>query len=350
MKTTIVTMFVAMLFACPNLTFGQTFSKKNVRFFAPKASPSFSMPGVVSDEVALTAAYKQEEAKLTYKNLRLYPIVATETYETKARSRDNYITLKEALKDNKAVVAEKGSLEDGQNNVSNRQYADVSGATVNSLDVHNTSGDTLFIMAGEVVTGGKQDRVIAQDITIPPDSSTDIGVYCVEQSRWSGNSGKFDGYFSVSQMELRKVVTEDASQQKVWSKVDEITKKNSAETGTHTYAAVGKSKTMTDSIKGYMEFFKNLPEEYPNTIGVIVITGDKIAGCDLFANSGVFKDQYASLLKSYAMEAENNGATPTADFADARDYFDKLIETEEEEAAKAVDKSKYKKMHLYKYD
>ncbi len=349
----------------------QVFSGMNFRLYSPAAKGGMPImdPGRAgrdSVEAETVSFYKMEEEKLTCRNLRLYPVVATDEFAENNKEKAQYITLKEALKDNKAVVAENGSVQrltyndpgeasddeensDGIGQSSNADaYSYTSGATVNSLMINNTSEDTLFVMAGEVVTGGKQDRVIAQDMTIPPKTTSDIPVFCVEQSRWSGKSGEFDGYFAVSQLELRKVVTEEKQQSKVWEKVGEITEENDSETGTHTYAAIGNSKSLADSIKSYCDFFQDLPSRYPNAVGVIVVTGDKVVGCDMFANSTLFLEQYPALLQSYAMEAVNNGKPATAGYAEVSDYFQKLISEEEDKSKNGAEEAG--KVHLYKYD
>ena len=57
----------------------------------------------------------------------------------------------------------------------------------------NNSKRPLILLAGEIVTGGKQDRVIGKDRIIPAESDPiDLGVFCVEPGRWTGSSAKFD--------------------------------------------------------------------------------------------------------------------------------------------------------------
>ena len=95
---------------------------------------------------------------------------------------------------------------------------------VNSLTVQNKSQDTVFIMSGDVVQGGRQDRVIAMDMVVPPRTITDIPVFCVEQNRWSymendqmiddhqAQQNKkiyaFTGYYNVASNDLRKTVNQ----------------------------------------------------------------------------------------------------------------------------------------------
>ena len=56
----------------------------------------------------------------------------------------------------------------------------------------NNSKRPLILLAGEIVTGGKQDRVIGKDRIIPAESDPiDLGVFCVEPGRWVGSSDRF---------------------------------------------------------------------------------------------------------------------------------------------------------------
>ena len=58
------------------------------------------------------------------------------------------------------------------------------GGEVNTLMVINTSDKPLYLMPGEVIYGGKQNRTIGEELVIQPsDKPTPIDAYCVEQGR-----------------------------------------------------------------------------------------------------------------------------------------------------------------------
>src|SRR5205823_6905971 len=99
-----------------------------------------------------------------------------------------FLTLQEALDQKKAVV----------NETSN----------VNQLTVENVAGDVeIFLMTGDIVKGGKQDRAIAFDMIIPPKSGAiPIGSFCVEHGRWSQRGGEAAGEFGRS---MNQVVGKD---------------------------------------------------------------------------------------------------------------------------------------------
>ncbi|MEQ1713626.1 MAG: DUF6569 family protein, partial [Hyphomicrobium sp.] len=64
--------------------------------------------------------------------------------------------------------------------------------TVNTLEIENTSDHDVYIQSGDIVKGGKQDRVLTMSLLLPPKSGrVPIGSFCVEQGRWAAR-GKED--------------------------------------------------------------------------------------------------------------------------------------------------------------
>src|SRR5260370_41478532 len=96
---------------------------------------------------------------VTYENLTIFPVVSAESART-----SGFMTLDEALSTGDAVISEEGSeglrrTRDGRPVVQDYQ----SGASVNRLVLINRGKRPLVLLAGELVSGGKQDRLIAQD-------------------------------------------------------------------------------------------------------------------------------------------------------------------------------------------
>lgn len=57
---------------------------------------------------------------------------------------------------------------------------------VNRLQIENRSGEEVFVQSGDLVKGGKQDRVLIMSMMLPPHSGKlSIEAFCVEQGRWS---------------------------------------------------------------------------------------------------------------------------------------------------------------------
>ncbi len=105
-----------------------------------------------------------------FRNLTLIPV-----YDAAARPTDSYLTLDEGLKLKQVSVKEAKE-----------------GGDVNTLYVTNASKKPLYLMGGEVVLGGQQDRTLGRDTIVPPGSkAVPVTVFCVEHGRWTGRS-EFD--------------------------------------------------------------------------------------------------------------------------------------------------------------
>ncbi|MGH1388397.1 ARPP-1 family domain-containing protein [Kordia sp.] len=271
--------------------------------------------------------------KNVFKNLQLIPIKANNTYRKAYQNIGKYDNLKKAIESGKIEINDSGN--------------------VNTLIAINKSNVNVYIIAGEVVKGGKQDRLVAEDVIIAPGEKKNIPAFCVEQNRWqqkeSGNN--FNGYYNVSSKEVRKAALVDKNQSKVWANVAETTQKNQATSGTGTYAELAKSKTYTKDLNSYLEFFKNKLINKSSVVGVIAVSGDKIIGCDIFATHDLFKNAYQGLLHSYITEAITNGSKPTLSNAQVSKYYENFMKIEAEQEKKlegkgTVFKYKNKKLHL----
>ena len=64
---------------------------------------------------------------------------------------------------------------------------------VNELTVENVGDSEVFVQAGDIVKGGRQDRVLSVDLLLPPRSGVvPIAAFCVEAGRWTAR-GQEDG-------------------------------------------------------------------------------------------------------------------------------------------------------------
>lgn len=296
------------------------------------------------------------DMSFNFENLRLYPIIANTSFHAEHKDLGNFVLLKEAIDKKKIVITETGASQLNNSSEPRNSNTNVSG-TVNTLFAKNDSKDTVFIMAGEVVKGGKQDRVVAQDIIILPGEKVDLSAFCVEKNRWStkdGNNGKFTGTYNVANMDIRKTVTTEKNQSQVWKKVDEQTAKNGASSSTSTYTNLENSAEYQKKLKRYMDVFQASFKEDKNVIGVIAVTGDKVMGCDMFATHDLFIKSYEGLIHSYVGEAITNGKPVTISNDEVFTYLDKILieEAKQNETIKQngdVYEWNNKKVHISTY-
>src|SRR5437899_10335990 len=79
----------------------------------------------------------------------------------------------------------------------------------------------VLLLAGEILLGGKQNRIVVEDVLVPPLSGPlTLPVYCVEQGRWAGDAKPFTTRGSFAAPGLRARMLERSDQREVWAEVD----------------------------------------------------------------------------------------------------------------------------------
>lgn len=253
-------------------------------------------------------------------NLTVFPVVASKTHDTR-----EFLTLDEGLKSGEVVVTEMGQIQPMMRR-RQTQWPHGDSAQVNRLVLVNNSQRPLLLLAGEIVTGGKQDRVIGKDRIVPAESDPiDLGVFCVEPGRWVAASGYFENRDSFAYMAapaVRKGAMADKDQQKVWTEVGNNARQTTevvaaqapaplkAELGgTTSYARVQENKYVKQAIdsvaapleRNYSKLIRELKDR--DAVGVVVAVNGQIIWADIFASTELLEKYWPKLVRSYAAEA-----------------------------------------------
>lgn len=206
----------------------------------------------------------------------------------------------------------------------------------------NNSERPLLLLAGEVVTGGKQDRVIGLDSIVPPHSGPiDLSVYCVEHGRWVAASEHFGTMKSqMAQPSVRMPAMATRDQQRVWDTV-------SSAVGAMAVAAPQASASLRASTS-YAKAMQN-PEVAKNVAslagdydalwlelrkagakGVVVAINGRITWADVFASTDLLQKYWQKLVRSYAADSLTTVSTGgQADQKQAQLFLDRLQGTRE---------------------
>ena len=154
--------------------------------------------------------------------LTLFPVVRA---DGRAGAGDAFLTLDEGLRSGEVEVTEAGNARGLVRSRGGRQPM-YQGDQVNTLVLINHSKRPLLLLAGEIVTGGKQDRIVASDRIVPSDSDpVDLSVFCVEHGRWTETSDKFGAAAKspaqsfMVQPQVRQEAMVAKNQQQVWDAV-----------------------------------------------------------------------------------------------------------------------------------
>jgi hypothetical protein len=196
-------------------------------------------------------------------------------------------------------------------------------AAVPTLIVDNRGKSHVLLLAGEILLGGKQNRVLVEDVLLPPLSGPrDIGVYCVEQGRWAGRSAEFESKGSFAAPGLRSRVMEKADQGRVWAEVDRYARAAQAPSPSRDYQAVHEQPEVKAHLEGVA---RDLDEPPAAALGAAIFTGRALAGLDLFGDPSLFRRQWPKLLRAQALDAYRRPAEAWPDDKGLRGRAEELV-------------------------
>jgi hypothetical protein len=159
-------------------------------------------------------------------------------------------------------------------------------------------------MTGEMISGAKQDRMLRDDVLIPPKSDwLRVAVYCVEHGRWVSVSSAFKSSELVVPNALRQRARITENQSQVWDEIASSQDRLGIASGTGTARANYEDEDTKKELTEYTKRFADIPKINTNTVGVCVTTGNRIICVDIFANNDLLIIYWHKLLKSYVMDA-----------------------------------------------
>jgi hypothetical protein len=326
-----------------------------------------------------------------YRNLTIFPIVSISP-----REQDRFITLDEGLKAGTVEIREMGGagsaaqlppaqqpapdpfVEPAETNTevaavrqrtddgdpyaatSNEQASaelvnqDFPGNEVNRLLVINRSDRPLYLMPGEILLGGDQDRTIGQELVIAPTKEpVPIEVFCVEHGRWGqrdhaelasylenatsgqisgfpaqlslivsqtqdddpesltevaaaeAKAGKFIGSVGSLSKSTRLAVQSDKQQDKVWEEVAIDNAKSGVRSASGAFTGNYAEAEALQRLQPYMASLQTSIRDTQRVVGVIVAIDGKVESLDVFESTPLFRKLWPKLLKSYALDAAN---------------------------------------------
>jgi hypothetical protein len=302
---------------------------------------------------------------VTYENISVFPVVASSQQDTSA-----FLTLDEGLSSGEVIVSEQGAAGLARTrDLRRRPTPDYSGApAVNQLVLVNRSKRPLLLLAGELVSGGKQDRIIAKDRIVAPGAEPlPLDVFCVEHGRWSSGS-QFAASKTIVHPSVREQAALKQDQNDVWNAVragstasvpgssghrptaapprvssSEIADTIASAAPTQSYAKIYEGSRVGASVE---EFGAQLQKRFAKStsglkgervVGVVVAYGGEVAWSDIFASGGLFDHYWPKLLRSYAVEAVARPTLrETASAEDARGFLRRLKGRETQETEDGV--------------
>jgi hypothetical protein len=188
---------------------------------------------------------------------------------------------------------------------------------VNELMIENVSpSEDVFVQAGDIVKGGKQDRVLAVDLILPASSGKiPISAFCVEHSRWQPRRYESGDQFTLTEMSagfsLRRAIKGAVSQVGVWDEVEKSQQKMSTNLSSDVRSDQSptslplalESDAVQESAAPYVNELSRYGTSANDVLGVIFTINNELIGGDVYSSNLMFKRTWPRLLNSAAIEA-----------------------------------------------
>ncbi|MBW2522939.1 MAG: hypothetical protein JRI23_02125 [Deltaproteobacteria bacterium] len=256
----------------------------------PKPSPAARV--ALDQGVSVGAAAR-------FDNLAVLPV-----YSKKQEQIGEFTTLPLALKYGQAEVREESD-----------------GGQVSVVVVANRGEKPIFVLAGTLIKGGKQDRLIGQDFLIGARKTVKVDAFCVEQGRWtktrSGRQtgGKFTASGTVAGRKVRAAGQFETNQGKVWAEVAKVNQAHQKSTSTGTLMATMDDEQLATRRKALAvkaaAHLRSQPDR-AEIVGFAYAVDGKVRGVRWFMNHQLF-DLYAdALIETAALEALTAQAEATS--------------------------------------
>jgi hypothetical protein len=246
-------------------------------------------PVVASDnpaEFAISGPY-------THENLSIFLLHGPDTLPPR-----NVLTLDEALAQGKAIVHETG--------------------TVNTLCVENLSDDSdLMMQNGDIVKGGRQDRVLRVAMILPPKSGpVAVESFCVEQGRWTNRGSESAAKFGtnpgqISGKDLKMAVNVGGVQGEVWKNVAVTQTALTVNNGTSvtmnasptSLQLATENKELQAKLAAYRGPLSNILDGKTGVVGYAIAVNGKVTGAEVYGSSVLMAKAWKKAIDSAALEA-----------------------------------------------
>lgn len=230
---------------------------------------------------------------------------------------------------------------------------------VNRLMVVNRSEKPLYLMPGELIYGGRQDRCIAEETIIAAGGKPmPVKVFCVEHGRWASRGegetaaalsmlagasgekpdeqtlkdlsneakkGKFVAHAGSLSKAGRVAVQESNSQSEVWDKVGKTNAASGVAPQSGAYTANYTSPKVLKKLEDYVKDLDKPVTESKQVVGAIVAINGKVEAIDVFQSTPLFQKLWPKILRGHALDAANatskKDARKTCTVKDAQEFM-----------------------------
>lgn len=264
-----------------------------------------------SGQLIYETVWLDYDSAIEYKSLQLIPI---RPKDMAGKPGPRMMSLSNAIEKGFASISERGTA---------------STENVHWLRINNKSDNSIFVASGQTFNGGRQDRMVTRDTLLHPTGSDQyIPVMCIEENRWSEKEKKIQ-YGNYANTKLRQVLDKTKNQVLIWKEIFSQLGSANLNSPTFAYAALSQHKEFQVAENEYLNFFRNKFKHSDSTMtGFLCVSGDRVLGCEIFADKQLFYDELEPLLFGYINEAILRGSEPMLVKEEIKEFTDKILTNE----------------------
>jgi hypothetical protein len=233
---------------------------------------------------------------------------------------------------------------------------------VNSLQIENLGDQPIFVQAGDIVKGGKQDRTLAVSLLLPPKSGRiAIASFCVESGRWTARGQEDSHAFTsalaaVPSREMKiamqapvaapsggasvggivGTIGTGARQQRVWDSVSHLQRRLSESAGADVRAMASQSslqlalenKKLEAMRADYIAALKPAGGKDGDIVGYVFAINGKVDSGDVYLSNALFRKMWPKMLTAAANEAIGQRGAKAGKPPSAQEVHDFMVAAE----------------------
>jgi hypothetical protein len=209
--------------------------------------------------------------------------------------------------------------------------SEVDGGRVPQVKISNTSRRLVFLMGGEILTGCRQDRLLAGDVLLAPGTKDLlVPVFCVEHGRWSRTTDRFYSKQNLGTPSLRAQAQKrsPAAQSEIWASISEQNRKLGVTSASDAYQQAFEDEENKARIQKVEKRMKDIPRLNKDTVGVAIGLKGSLVSVDIFANPRLFAEQWPKILRSSALSSLGKTRDDTLDRDETAEFLRSLLHLE----------------------
>ncbi|MBX2798281.1 MAG: hypothetical protein KTR31_11445 [Myxococcales bacterium] len=198
------------------------------------------------------------------------------------------------------------------------EVREVAGGVVSQVAMINHGDEPVLVMQGDLVDGGRQDRVVTRSLLVASGQPMRVPVHCVEKGRWDANTDAGFAYGGRVDPVVRGVVQRAASQDATWDAVARANTAKGVDGSASWLEGAGVDPRKVAALEGAL---RQRFEDDKRVVGVMVARNGRFHQPEVYGHPALFAQDRINVLRSHVAMTSTpmDGAVASAEVPSAHD-------------------------------